>query len=250
LLTEDIARALRVSGLSLRGGFRPDAQDRVPPSPDGTPVGTVLMVGNAGPAMWQRFAAERSDGPSPLDTWTRTVVTRVAEQFGAHAVYPFERPYLPFQAWSMRAEPCHASPIQMLIHPAFGLWHALRGALLFPHEIVLPERACLASPCDACRDRPCLSTCPVGALSAAGYDAPRCLAHLADLAGRDCLDLGCCARRACPVGSTYRYAPDQARFHMEGFRDAADGSLTIGHACEPKSVAVTPDAEHTACRPA
>jgi hypothetical protein len=29
---------------------------------------------------------------------------------------------------------------------------------------------------------------------------------------------GCRARRACPVGRDYRYAPDQAAFHMRPFR--------------------------------
>ena len=33
-----------------------------------------------------------------------------------------------------------------------------------------------------------------------------------------CMDLGCRARDACPVGRDYRYAPGQANFHMQAFR--------------------------------
>ena len=148
----------------------------------------------------------------------RTVLTRVADQVGARAVYPFDRPYLPFQRWSMRAEPCHPSPIGMLIHPEFGLWHALRGALLFTREISIPEVARFPSPCDSCQDRPCLTACPATAFSpTTGYDVPRCVGHLGRPAGQDCIDIGCRARRACPVGGSYRYAAEHARFHMEAF---------------------------------
>ena len=34
------------------------------------------------------------------------------------------------------------------------------------------------------------------------------------------MDGGCLARRACPVGTACRYAPDQMRFHMVAFRRA------------------------------
>jgi hypothetical protein len=221
MLIDDVAQAVEAVGLCLRGGFRPDPTDAVPPLAAGRPAATVLMVGNAGPAMWQRFAGQRFDGRSSLDDWTRDVLTAVAERFGARAVYPFDRPFLPFQTWSMRAEPCHISPIRMLIHPTFGLWHAWRGALLFAGEIAWPEPVRAPSPCDSCRDRPCLSACPVAAFATSGYDVPRCHAHLAAPAGEDCMELGCRARRACPVGSGWRYVPAQARFHMEAFRRVA-----------------------------
>ncbi len=218
MLIDDVAQALGRHGLRLGGGFRPDAVDRVPPLPDGTPVGAVLMVGNAGPGMWRRFSDERPAGPSPLDAWTINVLARVAERFGACAVYPFQLPFLPFQQWAMRAEPCYVSPLRMLIHPVFGLWHACRGALLFAGDIGLPDRVEVPSPCESCVGSPCLSMCPVGAFAADAYDAAGCLAHLDGPDGEDCVALGCRARRACPVGSEYRYAPEQARFHMEAFR--------------------------------
>lgn len=218
MLIDDVAQALGRHGLRLGGGFRPDAVDGVPPLPDGRPVGAVLMVGNAGPGMWRRFSDERPAGPSPLDAWTRNVLARVAERFGACAVYPFQRPFLPFQQWAMRAEPCHVSPLRMLIHPVFGLWHACRSALLFAGDIGLPDKVEVASPCGSCVGRPCLSICPVGAFAAGAYDAVGCLAHLDGADGEDCVALGCRARRACPVGSKYRYAPEQAEFHMEAFR--------------------------------
>jgi hypothetical protein len=63
----------------------------------------------------------------------------------------------------------------------------------------------------------------VGAFTTAGYDVAACAAHVAAAAGADCLDLGCRARRACPVAPSGHYRPEQARFHMEAFLAARDG---------------------------
>ena len=41
----------------------------------------------------------------------------------------------------MRAEGLKPSPIGILMHPQFGLWHAYRGALLFDVEIELRRLA-------------------------------------------------------------------------------------------------------------
>ena len=60
----------------------------------------------------------------------------------------------------------------------------------------------------------------MGAFTEGGYNVPACVGHLGDPAGDDCLAIGCCARRACPIGTQYRYERDQARFHMEAFRRA------------------------------
>jgi hypothetical protein len=224
MLIDHISESLNSVGFCLHGSFTPQDNDNVPGSADGSPTGTVLMVGNVGPAMWDKFSDARVSGPSPLDDWTKEVLTPVADRIGAGIVFPFQRPYLPFQQWAKRAEPCHSSPLGILIHPEFGLWHALRGALLLPQKIGPSGAPRQASPCDSCIERPCLSTCPKHAFSGSGYDTGRCLSQLDEPEGMDCINLGCRARRACPIGRDYQYAPAQARFHMESFRRALRGS--------------------------
>lgn len=219
---QPLADAVATHGLMLRGGFHPDAADGVPPLDDGRAAGTVLLVGNAGPAMWRAFAETRDrTSPHPLDRWTRRVMTEVATAHGATALFPFDGPpYLPFQRWAMRAEPVAPSPLGMLIHPDYGLWHAYRGVLSFAERLVLPPLDRRPSPCVSCADRPCLKTCPVDAFTAAGYDVAACRGHIAGPAGADCMAEGCRARRACPIGAAYRYGPDHAAFHMRAFRDS------------------------------
>ncbi|MBC8241719.1 MAG: hypothetical protein H8E30_14770 [Alphaproteobacteria bacterium] len=119
----------------------------------------------------------------------------------------------------MRAEPVFSSPIGPLIHPDHGLWHAYRGALAFARKLDIPERPDRSNPCDTCADKPCLSTCPVGAFAPGHYDVQGCANHLTTQAGDVCLAQGCLARRACPVGRDNAYSEVQARFHMSLLRD-------------------------------
>ena len=216
----DIEKAFDGSGLICRGGFRPGLDDGVP-GPAG--AAAVVKVGNAGPMMWREFtsavdAERRQTEANPLNDWTRIVVDSIAAEVGARALYPFDGPpYLPFHRWAMRTGAVHSSPIGLLIDPVYGLWHAYRAALVFADGFDLLALTRTANPCDSCTEKPCLNTCPVTAFSDVNYDVPACAEHIAALEGSDCLAASCRARRACPVGRDFIYAPDQARFHMERF---------------------------------
>jgi hypothetical protein len=166
--------------------------------------------------MWAAFAPYIDGAPHPLDRWTRRVVEPIATNFGARAVYPFGAEAPPFQRWAERAETLHRSPLGILIHAEYGLWHAWRAALLFAERLPLPPRAEAPSPCDGCAEKPCLSACPVEAFGAAGYNVPACASHLASAAST-CQSIGCHARNACPAGANWCYAPEQIRFHMTAF---------------------------------
>jgi ferredoxin len=209
---EDIAKALSIQGFMPRGGFHPTATDDAPGQ-------TILIIGNAGPAMWRAYSqACEAGGPTPLDAWTQRVLDPVAATFGAHAIYPFDGPpYAPFLRWAIKAEPVHISPTRMTIHPEYGLWHAYRGAFIFDEKLELPPYEPGVSPCVDCADQPCLSACPVNAFSATRYDVDSCAAHVRVSASADCPTQGCRARRACPIGQDYLYAPNQAAFHMAAF---------------------------------
>ncbi len=216
-----LTRRCLAHGLHLRGGFHPEAEDGVPALPDGRMPATLVLVGNVGSSLWTAFSRspEAEDGAShPLNRWTQRVVSQIAAEVGASALFPFGGPpYLPFQRWAMRAEPVAASPLGIHIHPDDGLWHAYRGALAFADRLALPPRVERPRPCDSCADRPCLSTCPVGAFTGRGYDVPACIGHIAGPAGTACLGGGCLARRACPVGADFAYDAAQGRFHMAAF---------------------------------
>ncbi len=214
-IAHPVIAAVRGEGFEALGWFSPEPADRVPGDPQ-----FAILVGNAGPAMFERFARERDPARDRLDDWCRMVIGDLAQRLGAAAHFPFDLPPLPFSVWGRRARAGHASPLGLNVHPDFGLWHAYRALLAFPRPLDLPERPDTPSPCDTCPDRPCLTNCPVHAFSGEGYDVTACAGHLRTQAGHDCMELGCRARRACPVGRDFLYAPSQARFHMSAFLGA------------------------------
>ena len=69
----------------------------------------------------------------------------------------------------MRAEGLKPSPLGILMHPEYGLWHAYRGALLFDVEISIQVPHEPIHLCDLCIGKPCLKSCPVDAYSDAGF---------------------------------------------------------------------------------
>ena len=146
------------------------------------------------------------------------MVGAIAAKAGARALFPFEGPpYHPFQRWAQRAEAVFGSPLGLLVHRDYGLWHAYRAALLLPDALSL-ERDEGDSPCLTCVGQPCLTACPVGAFSGEGYDVGACAAHLSTGEGKACLEGGCRARGACPLGGRYIYRQDHLAFHMAAFK--------------------------------
>lgn len=213
-------RRIESTGLVTRGAFHVEDDDGVPPTGDPAAGRTLILLGNAGSSFWPAFTAseEYKDGhPDPLDRWSQRVISNLARELGANAVFPFGGPpYSPFLRWARRAEDVEPSPLGMLIHPEYGLWHAYRGALIVDALLDdLPERTGAASPCLTCPDRPCLSGCPVDAFGDDGFEADTCVSHLSG--PNDCLTQGCLARNACPAGKPFRYDPAQHCFHLRAF---------------------------------
>ncbi len=215
---EDIEEVLAPYGLKLRGivtliddeirnyGFAEQA--------------SVALVGNIGSSFWSTFiqSKEYADGEiDPLDRWSRRVANEIAGGLNAEPVFPFQGPpYLPFQQWAKRAELLQQSPIGLMMHPHYGLWHAYRFALVIAGESKAIQTQ-QDSPCLSCIDQPCLNTCPVKAFTTEGYDVDSCTEYLRQTPSADCFQHGCMARFECPAGREYRYRNEQSRFHLRAF---------------------------------
>lgn len=213
-----LAKLLDTAGFVGLGGFHPGPDDAVPEC-DGVPAQTLILVGSAGPDLFEVFAEspEYSDGrPDPLDRHCRRVLAPVAGEFGFNVILPFEGPpYHPFQRWAMRCGRFSRSPMGLLAHSEYGPWVALRAAFLSVERVGNFAYRTAPGPCEACADKPCMPACPAKALTDARYDVALCRSHLAapDVECRS----GCLARRACPIGSRYAHSPAQGAFHMRAF---------------------------------
>ncbi|WP_047455426.1 ferredoxin [Rhizobium rhizogenes] len=212
--------ALGAHGVFVRGVVCFD-EGEGPLLHDGTPARSVILLGNIGGSIWQPFShwrqlPENAGRRDPLDDWSKVVIQPIAAAFSATAYFPSDPPWQPFQRWAMQAEGLKASPLGILIHPEYGLWHGYRGALGFADAIETGEPVvATAHLCDHCAEKPCLTACPVDAVTSGGFDVVGCRSHLGTDAGlAGCMTGGCLARNACPVGANYRYSSAQLAFHM------------------------------------
>jgi hypothetical protein len=199
-------------GLAVLGAFHPGPGDGAPAG-----CGTLVLLGPDEPGFWTVFSAApecRDGAPDPLDRWSRRVIGTLARRLGAQPVFPFGGPpHAPFVAWAVAGGHAWTSPVGLLVHDVAGLFVSFRGALGLADRLDLPPPG--RRPCDAC-PAPCLTACPAGALTGAGYDVATCHAFLDTPAGGGCMDRGCAVRRACPVGRGRR--PEaQSAFHMADF---------------------------------
>jgi len=216
----EITELAATAALDVLGGFHPDAQDKTPEG-----CKTLLLLG-PGPGFWPHInaAPEMTDaGKDPIDRWSTRVIGDLANRLGGVARYPFGGPpYEPFYTWALRTGRIWSSPVKLVVHDTNGLFVSFRGALLLPYRIDLPARP-TAPPCETC-SKPCLTACPVDALTGDGYALDRCHSYLNTQEGKACMTRGCAVRRACPAGQSLR-DPGQSAYHMSVFhRD--DTALT------------------------
>ncbi|KIC48086.1 hypothetical protein [Tateyamaria sp. ANG-S1] len=199
---QDVAAAVRPHGLMVMGHS-----------------GNRILIGtDAG--WWDVFTQSPEylkKVKDPVDTWSKRVMGGIAKEMGAKAHYPSDGPpYAPFIAWALDTGRFWQSPTGMMIHETAGLMISLRCALEFIEEFQSVPAG--TNPCTSCSTKPCVSACPVDALSDAHfYDVPACKAYLDTPEGTTCMTGGCLARRACPVSQSFARPEAQSAFHMRAF---------------------------------
>lgn len=185
--------------------------------PDGAK--SLVLLGPGEPGFWAHVTREpefRDGLPDPLDRWSTRVITALASDWGGQPIFPFGGPpFAPFQRWAVESGRAWPSPVGFLVHDVAGLWVSFRGAIALPDAIEIQPAT--AKPCDSCADKPCLTACPVGALTDAGYDLPKCHTYLDGPGANTCMTSGCAVRSSCPAGADYGRMPAQSAFHMRHF---------------------------------
>jgi methylmalonic aciduria homocystinuria type C protein len=161
-----------------------------------------VLVGNTR-GLWPHVMAARQNGPAtyvehPFDRYTEINVSGVIhDPASCTVIYAHARDergrFFPFQRLAVAVGFAALAPSQLLIHPTFGPWFALRAVIIGMGEPP-PLSPRVALPC-ACAEHRCVAT----------FD--HAMAHPEDwrawLAVRD----------ACPIGRAYRYDDDQLAYH-------------------------------------
>jgi hypothetical protein len=226
----ELTRALAPFGLNLIGTTTPAAYDALVPESHRLGAahdGAIVVIGNGGGAFWAAYRAHCAGDPAwaaredPLDAFTALVLERhastVAERHGLRPElrFPFREATLSFVHLAEAAGLGRRGLLRVLLHPEFGPWMALRGALFVAAALPpAPRPAAGFDPCPACRDRPCVAACPGEAMRPPdGWDVPRCIDfRVARGAASPCLDR-CHARVACVYGRHHVYPVDALAHH-------------------------------------
>jgi cyanocobalamin reductase (cyanide-eliminating) / alkylcobalamin dealkylase len=158
-------------------------------------TGRGLLVGNTR-ALWPIFVAARAADPAllashdPLDLYTERTIAAAfpgARAWFAHRQY--DGAYLPFQRIAVTAGLGALAPTQLVIHPIYGPWFALRAVVALDGDP--PPLA-----------PPLMYRCTC-----------ECEARLADaLQARD-WRAWLAVRDACCVGREFRYGDSQLAYH-------------------------------------
>lgn len=175
----------------------------------------IVLLGQAGRRLWETIEAAGGTGEHRFDETSTTIVERWLVRHHPRAswqlLYPSDM-LVPLGRLGTHAGWGAPSPLGLGIHPTWGLWQAHRVAFaidadLAPTPLTVPPHACAT-----CVDRPCVTACPVGAVSMdAPFDVATCGANrLTD--GSECAHQ-CLARNACPVGAEHRYGDAQMAYH-------------------------------------
>lgn len=209
----EVARLAGELQLDVFGGFHASADDALP---EGTK--TLILLGPKEPGFWPAFTSSpewNDKAPDPMDRWSARVIGGLADALGGAALFPFGGPpFQPFFRWALRSGQAWQSPVSLLVHQKAGLMVSYRGALALPDVLDLPNPD--PCPCATCA-QPCLSACDARALTADGYDVPKCHAYLDTENGRENKMLGCGVRRSCPVSQSYGRLAEQSAYHMSQF---------------------------------
>ncbi len=184
------------------------------------PPKSIVIIGSGGRGLWNTlFDGEGLDSPRakekhPIDQWSRRWIEEAAKMFREGGVsvctlYPFGKSPVDFLGLAEEAGLGIVSPVvPFLLHPEFGPWVSLRGALVLSVSLEATGPLEDFEPCTGC-SCPCLQVCPVDTyVPHAMPNLTACAIHR-DAGG--CLG-GCEVRRACPLGKEHRYGPEEEAF--------------------------------------
>lgn len=186
-----------------------------------------LLIGNTR-LLWPPFieafhnAPKLNDNPDPLDSYVESAIKNGVDQlqasvetgaeirFGHHLGAQFVSLVHLAQLSSLAT----ISPVQMAVHPQYGLWFGLRAAMILDadfvdtastdedsaHEENADEDGKTSSPCHGC-DAPCKAT------------LDRLTANEQQVDEADQWQRWVQVRDACPVGRQMRYSDEQVQYH-------------------------------------
>ncbi len=216
-MTEAVFAALSAQGLNLQAVFAVAAlpaaiREALPDTDAGEPFAQLILIGNAGPALWRAVEATNITSADPIDDFSTQAVCRWLDGLAGggerQMLYPGTAP-VGLQTLGNVAGWHHPSPFMVGIQPHWGTWFAYRAVVLANTRLPISAPVHTTSPCNACGDRPCVRACPAAAMASGRFSLEACLDYRR--APDSACARTCVARLRCPVGAEHRYPEAQIR---------------------------------------
>lgn len=175
----------------------------------------LVLTGHGGRRLWQKLNESDWQTTEPIDHYsiavTQAYIDRYLDGAPALLIYPAEY-LLPLQQLGELAGLSHPSPLGIGINAEYGLWFAYRTAFLTNYQLPVNQSPVTQSPCSTCAGKPCIHTCPAGAVSDPGRFRIHPCATFRLSRDSTCADR-CLARLACPIAPQHRYTLEQIQYH-------------------------------------
>lgn len=174
----------------------------------------LIILGHGGKKMWSELNKANIESENPVDDFSIKVATDYFRaQLPIHKfkiIYPGED-VIGLRVLGELAGWHHDSPFRIGVNREWGSWFAYRVVVLADTDYLPSEKWRDNSPCDACSEKPCISACPVDALSSGSLSLEKCIQYRkvdASLCANTCH-----SRCACNVGVQHRYTDEQLHYH-------------------------------------
>lgn len=188
---------------------------------------SIILIGFAGNKFWpvlQSFLRQnpefKNKNENLIDNYTKITIEKLAgtlnEVNGGEfkIAYPFgESAYdLDFTLLGMMGGVGVPSLLGILLHPEYGTWMSLRGAMLTDVEFERYENPISEfNPCPSC-EKPCIDACPADTVTDKGWDWRACMEFRLS---SDVCSKSCASRKACPYGQYHMYSDEQIKYHHQ-----------------------------------
>jgi epoxyqueuosine reductase len=185
---------------------------------------SIILVGFAGNRFWDILHAFFRNNPGFeesrtdwIDDYTQLIFKSAGEileegSLSYKMVFPFgvTALYLDFMELGRMSGVGVDSLLGILLHPEYGPWISLRGAIITDLVFSLYDGPLENFvPCPPC-PKPCITACPAKTISNGGWDWNACMDYR--LRSVTC-EANCASRRTCPYGKDHQYSGEQLAHH-------------------------------------
>jgi len=173
----------------------------------------IFLVGHGGKKLWESVKDKIGKTENPIDEYSANSVEKFlkarkdVERF--KLIFPSNKP-VGLQQLGIQAGWHYASPFRVGINEEWGSWFAYRAVALMKSNFETRKLES-KSPCIECRDKACISSCPVDALTKGDLALETCMNYRKS-EDSSCADR-CLSRMSCPIAKEHTYTLEQIQYH-------------------------------------